>query len=749
MKPINIDHSNEITNFAVAPYNFVSLHKWTYDRYKKIDELPAHNSFKGRDGGKLHTGFIEYTLKAETPIIVADRVEEDGGNKVAYFFKNTDGNYAIPGNTIRGMVRSNAQILGFSSVRDDIQDSTFLYRDVAGNNSLSNKYKTVLGIDAVKRIALNVQAGIMHTDGKRYYITPSKALATDRNYFRVDEIWLRKNVGDKVQGIQYMYKKALLDEEKQLDDIKKEIRELKRRDIIRSPKLDNLNYRKNAILRKHAYGEKIHVPYQIEISFEYSNDNKAKRITKIGDKRMYKSKGFLLTGGFIRGKMSHYVVPKESDEESFMIYEDTITSYKDDLIRTKKMKKPEKMEPKKDFFALPKDDERKPVFYIDLGKKLNEGFHFGFTPYLRVSYSKSVHHGIPEYHGTGRGISYAKALFGFINKDEKNYKSRISFEDAVALKGEVDNESSVKMLLGEPQATSYHMYLHQDKRHKMELDIYEDKFSIRGIKQYWLKEMVEQPDTNGANKNMVFSIRPLKENTLFHGRVHFSSLSSDELGLLLWAIRLNDGCRQHIGLCKPYGFGRVKLEKLELNIENLEKKYGSFSFDYYDTAVIEDFVQSYKSYLSEGFLNGKKLDHVEPIKELMYIKSTIIKSDEREHYRYMPLDNYKKKIPLPTILEYSDRISNKFNTNYGKNNQGGRNHQGSPSYSRSQKDSYRGANRYGGDRRKGASGDSYKTGQRSYKDTNAKVYVDKNSDQGFNMPLAGLGGLLEERNKKK
>ena len=104
---------------------------------------------------------------------------------------------------------------------------------------------------------------------------------------------------------------------------------------------------------------------------------------------------------------------------------------------------------------------------------------------------------------------------------------------------------------------------------------------------------------------------------------------------------------------------------------------------------------------------------------------------------------------MPTILEYSDRISNKFNTNYGKNNQGGRNHQGSPSYSRSQKDSYRGANRYGGDRRKGASGDSYKTGQRSYKDTNAKVYVDKNSDQGFNMPLAGLGGLLEERNKKK
>lgn len=745
MKPEKIDKHNRIENYAVAPYNFVSLHEKMYDRYDDFNEVPAHNSFKGPKGEELYTGYIDYTLNAETPIIISAGTIDGTAN----FFKDAKGDYAIPGNTIRGMVRSNAQILGFCSVKDDIQNSTFLYRDITGNNSLSRRYGKILGINSVMRIAKNVQAGVMHFDGKQYHITASESLVEGKNYFRVSEIWLKNNVGNRIPGLQYMYlTQPSTDEE--FSKVSKEIEELKKGGEDNADRIEQLNQKKKNIYTRSTNPR--YNPYQVKISFEF--DNITKRVTKVGKRTEFSKEGYILSGGFIRGKMSHYIVPSESHEGSIPVKDKAITSYKDDLIRTKKMSKDGKMQAGKHFFGLPGINDKKPVFFVNV----NEELHFGFTPYLRVSYSKSIHDGMPK---CSDGISYTDALFGFINTAKSNYKSRVGFEDAIALQGaEVDKDSSITMLLGEPKATSYGIYLDQeDKNNKFELNVYEDDFRIRGIKQYWLKEKVEMPDLVN-NRKMIFDIKPLKEKTRFYGRIRFSSLYKDELGLLLWAIKLNEGCFQNIGLAKPYGFGRVKVKALNLHLENLDKKYGEFTFDYFDKGNIDDFVTAYKDTISNNLLGGKSIDDEKPIKELMYIKTKVVKPNERMYYRYMRVEEYKIKIPLPAILDYHDVVTGIKSLNFGNSrpqNKHGRvdgpnRSVGSNSYGSGRavgNNPYKSGRRdnqlYGTGRR---DNQPYRGGRKNNQSDGNRVYTDRNAISNFNNPFASLRDQIEKKNKK-
>jgi len=678
MKPIKID-KKALGKFAVTPYNFVSFPEKSVIKYSSPEELPPHNDFKNKENNKLLSGYIEYTLRAETPIIVSSGLDNDNNAK---FFVNTCGRYAIPGSTIRGMVRTNAQILSFSNIigeknkygeydNSEIENSRFLFRDIAGNNSLSEKYRSIMNIDINKRISKNLRSGYITKEGNRYFIEPAVSLKEGLPYIRIDEITLRRICDKDVTGINYMYEPGILVHEEELRSLNKKIA-TNRNDSDSRRKINN-------ILKKYSREDKGYKPYYTEISFEFDK-NKGKAV-KIGRKGKYKYSGYILSGGFILGKRSHYIVPEvDKASERIMIKQDEIEAYIDDLIMTKKMSKSDrKMLKDKEFFGLPNDNEKKPVFYINHSDVL----HFGFTPYLRMIYSKSVLDGVPDRYKNVNGISYTEALFGFSNKNYKqddkiekfHYKSRVSFDDAVAVGNpEIDKESTIKMILAEPKSTSYNLYLVQEQNaDKKNLNIYEDDFCIRGFKQYWLKNYIEQPEVE--NENMSFVIHPLKEGTKFKGRIYFTNLDEEELGLLAWSLKLNDNCYQNIGLAKPYGFGRVKVEDIHLKVENLDLKYGSFSFEYYEDEDINKYIDIYKENFSKKYLNGKNLEEYKSIKELLTIKSKIVELKDSNNYRYMKLEEFRKRRVLPEILNYEEafnslNVEKKQNSNikFSKNN---------------------------------------------------------------------------------
>lgn len=651
------------SDYSVAPYNFVSLPEKPVVRYNSVDELPTHNSYKGRDNKELLSGYIEYTLKAEMPIIVSAGINKE--DRKAEFFENSMGEKAIPGNTIRGMLRTNIQILSFSSVlgskdkdgyfkNSEIKDTRFLFRDVAGNNSLSNKYADITGIDPLKRIAKNIQAGYITKEGGKYYITPAVNI-NNKPYIRVDEIHLRKIVDKDVTGIDYLYKEELLNHEEEIKKLKKLMSE---GDTKSKKRLEDI------LENCKEKGEKEYTPYSTKISFDF--DNEKHIVNKIGAKGKANYQGAILSGGYILGKMSHYIVGEEdTDLERIQIPDDVIEDYNKDLIMTKKAKKSENGEVivglKYKFYELHNCIEKKPIFYINYAGR----FHFGFTPYMRLFYSKSVLNGISKEYKAVDGIGYSEAIFGFTGRKgildkEDSYKSRVSFEDAVALGNpKMSLKCGSELVLAEPKPTSYNHYLKQEQgASKKELKSYEDEFKLRGIKQYWMKDrIIEIRDCKKCqNKKMLTKVYPLETGTEFKGKIYFNNLCEDELGLLLWSLKLEDNCFQSIGLAKPYGYGRVKVKDMKLHTENLQKKYEEFCFDYLENNDIDKFVNVYKKKFSEEYLSGKSIDEHKTIKELIYIKSKVLNENQ---CRYMDLEEFKDKKPLPEISTFDSSTKRK------------------------------------------------------------------------------------------
>ena len=131
------------TSYVGAPYNFVSFADKVYEY--PADQLTAHNQMSD----ELVTGEISYEVKAETPMMI-----DDGKGR---FFRDARGRYAIPGSTMRGLIRANAQILGLSGFEDDIDDYALMYRNVA-YGAEKKRYNTVLG---AKQLRIN--------DGNRSY----------------------------------------------------------------------------------------------------------------------------------------------------------------------------------------------------------------------------------------------------------------------------------------------------------------------------------------------------------------------------------------------------------------------------------------------------------------------------------------------------------------------------------------------------------------------------------------------------
>lgn len=657
MKPIVCKGENK-SKYLVSPYNFIGLpFKGVYP-YKSFKELPRHDNYKEGNGLKLLSGFIDYKIEAKTPIMI-ESGDKDEKNREAYFFKNLEGKYAIPGNSFRGLIRSNSQILSFSPVvageYSEIEDNQFLYRDIASTSQLSKRYKEVLGTND-RGISRNLKAGYIYKKSGSYYIRESEKIDRDYAYVDLKELKLHKGLGLDFEENNLMYSKDILDSEKRINDLNKKRRS---KNFILKDK-ENKNFK----------------PYFKELSFDY--DKKKRNVTRLGQPGQCQYDGYILSSNYILGKMKHYIVPAPlEDMGEVKLEEKVIDAYLNDMVMTKKADKTSRgigVKEEFSYYALPKEGEVKPVFYINN----REGFHFGFTPNLRIMHSSSVLDGISENYKNPEGISYTDSIFGFTNRslpeeESVSYKGRLSFTDAVADRAEIDKEASIELILANPKPTSFNMYIRQTDD---EMKLYEGDFEIGGFKRYWLKDYIEDPKLEDANKNMAFIINPLKVGTVFKGRIYFENLREDELGLVLLSMRLEEGSSQNIGLAKPYGFGRIEISDIDLNIEDLDMKYKNFSFAYHKKASIDTYIDRFKANFSEKHLDGRELDKEKHIREFYKISSKVVSKDKCQYYRYMSMQDkeFDKKTYLPSILEY-ETMQKKSTGPSGSNDsrKGGRN----------------------------------------------------------------------------
>lgn len=525
-----------------APYNFVSFPKQVLQRYQAIEEVPRQDQWDA----SLCSGEITITLTAETPVFVSN-----GNREEPDFFRGADGAYQIPGSSLRGLIRENMQILGLGLVRPDVdmQDITLYYRAMANAEGTLKKkskdhYKAVLGMKCRQNdrgsALTRVKAGYLyheksHNPGETgYYIQPVRG-----EFVRVPRKIKRRDKGaDKV---------------------------------VMNPEVSGWL--------------ECPRPFQETVYYWYQG-----RTLKLSRKKPVTGdakQGALLCPGFMNSQNHFYLFPEEDEAaKRIPISREALTAYQEDYETRKNMlggtrdtDTQEEKERKKRFWALPEEGKCKPVFYC-----INGGM-ISFSPssyYLRIAYDRPLRQGLPRSYlecseNKRLFLDYPDAILGFTGtycvKDQKglrqerpvSLRSRVSFGDLRANETP-ETIKAVNIILGEPKLSFFPAYVQEGK------DYNQPDFQFRGYKQYWLHDPVKQDA--GENQDVKSTLRPLPVGTSFTGTIRYQNLNEDELGLLLWCLRLKEGCYQPIGMGKPYGYGRMKLTINKLREFQPEMLYG-------------------------------------------------------------------------------------------------------------------------------------------------------------------------------
>ena len=267
--------------------------------------------------------------------------------------------------------------------------------------------------------------------------------------------------------------------------------------------------------------------------------------------------------------------------------------------------------------------------------------------------------GVPEAHlKSEKGMDYPRSILGFVfngasaKKEEGSYKSRVSFLDCCAVNNPTPENGRINPWFRSPRITSFREYAIPTNT----------GFRMRGVKQYWLQQKISekaawyQPDGN---------MHPLPAGSVFRGSIRYHNLHPDELGLLLWCLRLEDGCFQSLGMGKPYGFGRVRVEVTRLTEYRLETLYSGLvsqkSSSPSPAERVDELIRFYRSFAysklhpQEADPSGTKHLQEAHIPDFLYMKKTV-RTDSR-NVRYMRSEEfYTADIPISTVAEIRKKM---------------------------------------------------------------------------------------------
>ena len=644
---------NKGTGYIGSPYNFISFSDKVIPYAEKDAVKPPHHNAIDKE---LISGEITYRIESKTPIIIDD----GNGN----FWKNAYGKEAFPGSSVRGLIRTNMQILSLSSMASDIDDYSLMFRNVAsGPKKQKERYATILGADQITinngkksqqmSILKKVRAGYVYNENGTYKIYDTC----------IDKIPIERP--DRSDDVMNYY---ILSERKLAQDY---IDSQKSRRPFSYPFfVEKTGYRTNFktqhILSDGFTKEEFRgrVQYKGRKNSDYkpyaepcSYNVNGKEVTAVDKPGKLKNEGYAVSTGSMQQKKAIYIIPAVDKTKvnrfpgdmyalPLTIGEDDLKSFQVDI---NKRETTLKTFGGKAAFDLPEKGQMRPVFYIYEGKRL----YFGFTPRLRLFYDHTIKEGLPKAH-TETVIDYTKAILGYTNSDENDsLKSRVSFGDAVIVNNAPENRPLCSEILSEPKPTSYLDYVTPVRGEGMSFN--DNNFQLRGVKQYWLRNATYSNVPKGKeNTKSVSSFRPLPENSVFEGKVRFHNLREDELGLLLWSLKLDGKSWMNIGKAKSFGFGNIVLSLLNVRKLDTSAAYdlSALTLNPYCDCDADTYIAKYKEVIKER-LNGKDIEELPAIKDFFLMKNPKLMPDPSK-IRFMSIDNreYQNRTkPLPDVKE--------------------------------------------------------------------------------------------------
>ena len=555
------------------PYNFVSL------KYEN-NVVDRGKIVLGKNTGKLVCKLIN-----KTPLFIMGKTTQNGNHTEEKFYRE-EGITIISASSLKGAIRNIIDVLTDSVIRN-VEDEKLEQRMGAG------KFESVFGI--IESLPENGKKGII-VEAEKIKVKTKEKIEIGHKKFKFKD-------NGKEFSKKYNEKDGLIERVK----LKDSIYNLKETEIKIKPGV--------TIVEKLINNSKEYKNYLT------GNENGVQ--------------GVLWFSSPIYGKIHEkLLIPKKNGRK----FEFSKEEYEDFKYIIKQ--RAERIKNGKDInsstFYYDKNLEiGDPVLFEVKDGKMAE--HLAFSEIPRLRYKFSPLDLVPEEFCPGdslKKLSFSERLFGTTGDNTKKDKGKK--DELVALSGRVffgdaknyeskmiDNGNPVTLkAFGEPHPTLTTFYL--DNLDNLEKDYNENKeISIRGRKFYWhhkdkigvpfskYRKTIEMPkDKNGQNKFAYNSSLELMDiNNEFEFDVNFENLTDEELGVLIYAIELEDGLLHKVGKGKAFGFGSCKIEIEEFILEN-KNKYRDFFVEPFEKENTKEYYinkAKEKRYFDEKRKNIKEL----------------------------------------------------------------------------------------------------------------------------------------------
>jgi CRISPR/Cas system CSM-associated protein Csm3 (group 7 of RAMP superfamily) len=162
------------------------------------------------------------------------------------------------------------------------------------------------------------------------------------------------------------------------------------------------------------------------------------------------------------------------------------------------------------------------------------------------------------------------SMFGMMQKGEKGAQPKPKDQKTSLLKGKI-SFSDGKLCNSDFELLSWRILPELSSPKPQHRPFYESDHRVRGRKFYYHQT---SPRLAASETNRNVSVQPI-QNAVFGFEVSFQNLADEELGLLLYSLILEPGMRHKIGMGKPVGLGSVRIEILELKLDDPKKRYRS------------------------------------------------------------------------------------------------------------------------------------------------------------------------------
>ncbi|MDE5851088.1 MAG: TIGR03986 family CRISPR-associated RAMP protein [Muribaculaceae bacterium] len=294
---------------------------------------------------------------------------------------------------------------------------------------------------------------------------------------------------------------------------------------------------------------------------------------------------------------------------------------------------------------------------------------WGLALLYKLPYDQTPYQTLPEDHRKSTH-DMAECIFGYSDK-EGSLKGRVQFSPFMSGNAKL-SDSPVRLVLSGPKASYYPIYVDQYKRGKdgvmngpNQYRTYnkEDEGRPSGWKRYLLRSKTWEKT---ATENVDTILHPLLPGAVFDGKIRFHNLRPEELGALLSALTFHGNeaeCRHQIGMAKPYGYGKVRLDISDLELISVG------SVDDGDLLDSRGYMAVFEKFMDDSL--RRSWSQSASVSELMTVTRFEVPNNDDFDYMTLDMDGHnefniakggkqQKEFPSLYLQRYSELIRRKF-----------------------------------------------------------------------------------------